>query len=102
LELDDPIQVAIREGQFRKATRLLYLKALREMQSRSMITWRREKTNRDYLRELTRPELRPAFQDITYMFEYIWYGEIPVDRDNFNRAYTSFVEFDQQLRRYDA
>jgi len=101
LELDDPIRNAIDKGQYRKATRLLYLKALRQMQDRSMIVWRREKTNRDYLRELKIRELRPPFRQITHLFEYIWYGEVPLDQDNFNQAYATFVEFDQELRRYD-
>lgn len=102
IDFEDPIRKAINEGLYRKATRLLYLKALREMQDRAMIRWRREKTNRDYLRELKIQELRPQFQHITYLFEYIWYGEVPVDKDHFNRAYANFIEFDQQLRRYDA
>ena len=102
IDFEDPIRAAIDAGMYRKATRLLYLKALREMQDRAMIRWRREKTNRDYLRELKIKELRPHFKHITYLFEYIWYGEVPVDKEHFNRAYANFVEFDQQLRRYDA
>ena len=101
LELDDPIRNAIEQGQFRKATRLLYLKALRELQERSLIQWRREKTNRQYLRELKRRELKGLFQDITFIFEYIWYGEFQVDKDHFNSAYSSFLQFDQALRRID-
>lgn len=102
MEFEDPIKMAIDGGQFRKAVRLLYLKALRELQDRSMIQWKREKTNRQYLRELKDRQLRPQFQDITFIFEYIWYGEFPVDRDHFNTAYSTFLQFDQALREKDA
>lgn len=101
MELDDPIRLAIEQGMYRKATRLLYLKALRELQDRSFIQWKRNKTNRDYLREIKRNELKPIFQDITFIFEYIWYGEFTVDKDHFNSAYSSFLQFDQALRRID-
>lgn len=102
MELEDPIREAIDKGMFRKATRLLYLKALRELQERSLIQWRREKTNRQYLRELKRRDLKPLFQDITFIFEYIWYGEFQVDKDHFNSAYSAFLQFDQALRSIDA
>lgn len=102
MEFEDPIKTAIDAGNFRRAVRLLYLKALKELQDRSMITWTKGKTNRQYLRELPNRELRPQFQDITFIFEYIWYGEFPVDRDHFNTAYSSFIQFDQALRDQDA
>lgn len=101
MEFEDPIKQAIDAGQFRKAVRLLYLKALRQLQDRSMIDWTKEKTNRQYLREIRSKELKPAFQDITFIFEYIWYGEFPVDKDHFNTAYTTFLHFDQTLRKED-
>ena len=102
MEFEDPIKTAIDAGQFRKAVRLLYLKSLRELQDRSMIQWKREKTNRQYLRELGNKQIRPLFQDITFIFEYIWYGEFPVDRDHFNTAYSTFLQFDQALKEQDA
>lgn len=101
MEFEDPIKQAIDAGQFRKAVRLLYLKALRQLQDRSMIEWTKEKTNRQYLREIRSREVKPVFQDITFIFEYIWYGEFPVDRDHFNTAYTTFLTFDQTLRKQD-
>ncbi len=102
MEFEDPIKTAIDAGQFRKAVRLLYLKSLRELQDRAMIEWTREKTNRQYLREMGNRKLRPHFQDITFIFEYIWYGEFPVDRDHFNTAYSIFIEFEQAIREHDA
>lgn len=101
MDFDDPIQEAINQGQFRRATRLLYLRSLKQLQNRSLIEWKREKTNHQYLRELNRPDLQPLFREITFLFEYIWYGEFPVDRNHFNTAHATFLRFDQALRRHD-
>ena len=102
VEFDDAVQKAIAEKRYRVAVRLLYLRSLRQLQDRSMINWRREKTNRDYLYELSDQGLRPIFSDLTFIFEYIWYGEFPVDEKHFETAHAGFREFDQVLRQRDA
>lgn len=102
VEFDDAVQKAIAEKRYRVAVRLLYLRSLRQLQDRSMINWRREKTNRDYLYELSDQGLRPIFSDLTFIFEYIWYGEFPVDQKHFETAHAGFLEFDQVLRQRDA
>lgn len=102
LEFDQLLQQAIDQKRYRHAVRLLYLRSLRQMQDKALIQWRREKTNRDYLRELSDQRLRPLFGDLTYMFEYIWYGEFPVDQTHFNVARASFQDFDQAIRQGDA
>lgn len=102
VEFDDAVQKAINEKRYRVAVRLLYLRSLRQLQDRAMINWRREKTNREYLYELSDQRLRPIFSDLTFIFEYIWYGEFPVDQAHFETALTSFRQFDQVLVQRDA
>jgi Domain of unknown function (DUF4129) len=102
VEFDDAVQKAIHEKRYRVAVRLLYLRSLRQLQDRAMINWRREKTNRDYLYELSDPQLRPLFSDLTFVFEYIWYGEFPVNATHFETAHAGFLQFDQALRQRDA
>nr|WP_262905325.1 DUF4129 domain-containing protein [Hymenobacter nitidus] len=62
-------------GNYRLAVRLGYLAVLKQLTDHGLIRWQPEKTNHDYLRELTAGSLRPAFQEITRQFEYVWYGE---------------------------
>jgi hypothetical protein len=102
VEFDDAVQQAIDAKRYRVAVRLLYLRSLRQLQDRAMINWRREKTNRDYLYELSDARLRPLFSDLTFMFEYIWYGEFPVDQNHFATAHAGFKEFDNALHQRDA
>ncbi|WP_245328349.1 DUF4129 domain-containing protein [Hymenobacter aquaticus] len=62
-------------GNYRLAVRLGYLAVLKQLTDRGLIQWQPEKTNHDYLRELTARPLRPAFRELTQQFEYVWYGE---------------------------
>lgn len=98
MEFEDLVQTAVNAGNFRLAVRLLYLRALRQLSEQGMIQWKPDKTNHDYIRELKDKSLRQGFSDITLIFEYIWYGEFPVNRDDFNLARASFVQFEQSLR----
>jgi hypothetical protein len=98
MEFEDLLQAAIDAGNFRIAVRLLYLRSLKLLTENGLIAWRQEKTNHQYLRELQDPSLKPKFGDVTLIFEYIWYGEVPVAKDEFNMARASFIEFEQSLR----
>ncbi|MEY3442222.1 MAG: hypothetical protein RLZZ519_503 [Bacteroidota bacterium] len=98
MEFEDLLQQAVDAGRYRVAVRLLYLRTLRQLTDQGLIHWKPEKTNHDYLRELTDKRLRPGFSDVTLIFEYIWYGEFPVNKDDFNLARASFIQFEQSLR----
>lgn len=102
MEFEDLVQAAVDAGRYRVAVRLLYLRALRQLNDQGVIVWRKEKTNHDYLREVKDPALRPAFSDVTLIFEYIWYGEFPVNKDEFNIARASFIQFEQTMRQSHA
>jgi hypothetical protein len=98
MEFEDLLQAAVDAGRFRVAVRLLYLRTLRQLSEKGLITWKQEKTNHDYVRELGQKRIRAGFSDVTLIFEYIWYGEVPVNKDDFNLARASFVQFEQSLR----
>lgn len=102
VDFDGLVQEATAAGDFRRAVRLLYLKTLKALAARALIAWQPEKTNHEYLRELEeRPQadLAASFSRLTYLFEYIWYGDFPVDARAFERARGTFSDFDQTLDR---
>lgn len=102
LPVDDLLQQAIRDGRFRDAVRMLYLRTLRQLTDRALIRWQQEKTNQDYLREIKDGALRPDFRQLTFLYEYIWYGEFPVNQEHFDTAHGSFRAFEQRLDRSHA
>lgn len=91
------IEEAIQQELYRKAVRLLYLHTLKELADKHYIVWRREKTNREYVRELTATDMRKTFEQLTLLFEYIWYGDFPVDRLLFEQSRTLFANFSRMV-----
>lgn len=93
LDLDALIDEAVARQDFRAAVRLLYLKALRALAEAGRIDWQRDKTNHEYLAELRDAALRRDFAGLTTLFEYVWYGDFPVDAGLFARVRPAFAGF---------
>lgn len=66
---------AVRQQDYRRAIRLYYLRALKQLSDKALIDWQPGKTNHRYIRELQAQALRLDFEKITALFEYVWYGE---------------------------
>ncbi len=68
------IENSLKEGNYMMAIRLYYLWAIKELSAKHYIKWKRDKTNRDYARELRKTDLHKPFRDVTRIFERVWYG----------------------------
>jgi len=88
--LDDFIRRAIEQGNYALAVRLYYLAILKELSLQERIEWKRDKTNRDYLREMRSSTVFNDFSDVTTIFERIWYGNIALSRLDFERIEPKF------------
>ncbi len=100
LDFNKLIDEAAQQQQYRKALRLLYLRSLKELSDSHYIQWSIDKTNREYLAELPSGELRKSFGQLTLLFEYIWYGDFPVDRSLFDRSHELFRNFSTSTTRH--
>lgn len=88
VDLRIPLADALRDGRFRDAVRFRYLLALQSLDARGALRWSRHKTNREYVREVRESEgseVANAFAEVTRIFDFVWYGERPVDRARFDR-----------------
>jgi hypothetical protein len=83
MNFDALIEEAVNARQYKRAVRLLYLKGLKVLADRGAINWRKDKTNRDYLHELRESPVRASFADATFLFEYVWYGDMPINESIF-------------------
>ena len=97
IDFTESIAEAITQKNYRLAVRLYYLKVLKELTDREMIDWRINKTNRSYVYELNSPTLRPNFEQITLQFEYAWYGDFPVDEEQFTNIKNQFLTFSNSI-----
>ncbi|MBK8562195.1 MAG: DUF4129 domain-containing protein [Saprospiraceae bacterium] len=87
-ELDDPIRRAIAAGDYPLAVRLYYLAMLKELSVRNHIRWKRDKTNGVYLRELAGSPLLGTVQEVTLIFERVWYGKVELTPSDFEQLET--------------
>ena len=91
------IQEAISAHQYRLAIRLYYLQALKILSDRKQIDWKMDKTNHDYLREMTDSPLGQPFAEMTRNFEYAWYGDRPLDEGAFRDVQDTFQKFQRRI-----
>jgi hypothetical protein len=97
ITFDEEIERAINQRNYRLAVRLLYLRSLKQLSDAGLIHWQIEKTNSAYLSELNNDEYRSSFTVLTRQFEYVWYGDFPIDGSSFQNLNTLFVDFKNML-----
>lgn len=96
-DLEDFIRRALAEGNYALAVRLYYLAILKELSLKNLITWKKDKTNRDYLREMNRTPIAIPFSEITLIFERIWYGNLDLQQPDFEQLEPKFKIFIHQI-----
>ena len=94
---EEAIAKAVADKNFRLATRLLYLQSLKILSDKSLIAWRINKTNNDYVNEVKQRSWQSLFSDLTFQFEYIWYGEMQIEREKFENLHGEFKQLHNQL-----
>ncbi|MGB7394250.1 MAG: DUF4129 domain-containing protein [Pricia sp.] len=96
-DLQQLVQKALADKNYRLAIRYYYLHLLQLMTEKDIISWELQKTNDDYLREIDNPDLKPSFSKITRWYDYIWYGEFPIDESRYYRAEKAFASLKNTL-----
>ena len=97
IDFDTLISEAISKSNYRIAVRLHYLKTLKLLSDRKMIDWKINKTNHNYVKEIKEAEIKKPFEKLTYLFEWIWYGELHIEESLFEETKNSFMNFQTSL-----
>ena len=90
---------AIKNGNYRMAIRYLYLQTLSRLAERKFIEINTNKTNYEYVNEVRKHKFANEFASLTLKYEYVWYGEYPVDEKLFGQIQTGFVQFNKNFTR---
>jgi len=90
LDFEKLIKESIEKGEKRIAIRYYYLWLLKVMAKNRYIEWDIEKTNSDYLHEIKNPAHKDEFTYLSYVYNYIWYGEFEIDERMFDKAENRF------------
>jgi hypothetical protein len=98
-DIDSLLNNAIRNGNYRLAVRYLYLQVLGTLAERKLIQINTNKTNYEYVNEVRKHKFANEFASITLQYEYVWYGEYPVDQRLFEQIRGSFNQFNKNFTR---
>jgi len=93
IDFDAAIRLQMEEQQYRLAIRLLYLKVINILRVNEYIHFSKEKTNVDYMRDLTSDDLKLRFNAITSIYNHVWYGDIEIEENQFLIFEKSFQSF---------
>ncbi|EAS18770.1 hypothetical protein BBFL7_00590 [Flavobacteria bacterium BBFL7] len=96
IDLSQLIKDSVAIGNYRNAVRYLYLDSLKWLSTTEKIEWDFQKTNSDYYKELKEPVLKEQFKKLSYLYDYVWYGEFELNEDSFNDARTEFESLKNQ------
>ena len=90
LDFDKIINEAVNNRDYRKAVRYLYIKFLKTLVDYEMIEWEINKTNKDYRKEMKKTKYFQPFKKLTFVYEYVWYGEFHINEKQFNNYRNDF------------
>lgn len=85
------IRQAENDNNFRLAIRYYYLLLLKTLSLKKHIKFEDDKTNAAYVNETKVKPFGPSFAYTSYLYNYIWYGEFPVNTEQYNKAKQRFI-----------
>jgi len=97
-DIQQLIELALRENNYRLAIRYYYLSVLKKLSDSELINWESQKTNTDYITELADDSLKNKFQNITRLYDFIWYGSFEVDETSFHKAQQKFTSITNHIK----
>lgn len=98
LDSDGLLQQALSTEDLRMAVRIQYLLLLKKLNEVGLISWKKDKTNRDYLSELYgRNDCYENVRGLTLVYELVWYGERSVSIESFQRLKGQFDSVNNRI-----
>jgi len=91
VDFEKIIDEAIKNRNYRKAVRFLYIKFLKILSDNEEIEWKKEKTNKDYKHEMKNSAFFSDFSNLTKIYEHVWYGEFKIKQSFFMTVYEDFT-----------
>ncbi len=96
-DLSNALAAALQQKNFKMAVRLMYLIVLKKMAEKKLITFRDDKTNLEYVRELYGTGYYSDFFKLTRIFEYTTYGHFDLTEEMFAEVQQGFDNFNKTV-----
>jgi hypothetical protein len=97
INYQNEIEKAIASGNYRFATRLMFLRLLKRLAENNIIQYKQERTNLDYLLQLSSSKYYNDFFRLTRNYEYVWYGKFDPSPGVFSTIRNEFENFDNRI-----
>lgn len=98
-DLINLIQLAINNNNYRLAIRYYYLNILKKLEGKELILWEQQKTNEDYIKEISKENIKEAFKDLTRLYDFVWYGNFDINELEFTRVEAAFIKTENLIRK---
>lgn len=86
------IEHAIQQKNYRLAVRYYYLNILKQLENKELIIWEQQKTNEDYIKEISQKNIQHIFTNLTRLYDFVWYGNFEISETEFARVELDFIE----------
>ena len=91
------IAQAVESRNYRMGIRYHFLQSLQKLSSKGAIEFARDKTNHEYVVELSGKKYKNSFVSLTLNYEYVWYGEFEIDEKAFMLLQSKFKQFNNEV-----
>lgn len=91
------MQQALKENNIPLAIKYSYLRLLQLLQQKEFISYRSDKTNRDYYYELPDNGQRKDFRSLSNTYEYVWYGQYPLSQQQYDEYMQTYQSLKKQV-----
>ncbi|HEY3403038.1 MAG TPA: DUF4129 domain-containing protein [Ohtaekwangia sp.] len=98
MDFEKLIQQARDQNDYRRAVRLVFLFSLKMLSDKHLIHWEQGKTNHDYVAELKETELKTGLNELSFYFDYAWYGNFTISAETFGKVETVFSAWRMKVR----
>ncbi len=96
-DVETPLEKAIRMGEYKVAFRMYFLLIIQLLANKGIIKWRKDKTNREYIRELRQQSYLPQFMSAVLMYEKAWFGLGGVSKEDFEQGKIVFENLKSKI-----
>jgi len=98
MDFEKLIQEALQQKDYRKGVRLIFLFSLKMLSDKHYVVWEQGKTNHDYVAELAESDLKHGFNELSFYFDYAWYGNFSINADTFGKVQSLFSTWRAKVR----
>lgn len=95
--ISELMEKALADKDYRLAVRYYYLLILQKLTEAEIISYESDKTNSDYISEISSDALKIGFRKVTNLYDHIWYGNFEVTEEDFSKVQPTFTSLKKQI-----